>query len=159
MTGMTGMTFKYFLFIASAVCSYFYPIRVLLALVLVLFVIDLATGIWKATRAGEKIQSRKLRWSFGKLLSYLVVMTLTFFTCEAMGLDAGTAVSVVKVEVWGIVYVEGLSIVENMLAIRPGDKFLLYLHYLLSVEFLKFIPTLSNFFKQKTDGDAIDKDA
>ena len=150
---------KHAVFVAGCVGAYFEPIKLLVVLVLVLFLLDLATGLWKALKNGERVESGKLRWSFGKLLSYLVVMALTFFTCEAMGLDAGTAVSVVKVEVWCIVYVEGLSIVENALAIRPGDKFLGYLHYLLSVEFLKVIPLLSNYFKQEKDGDTTTKDS
>jgi phage-related holin len=150
---------KYLVFVAGCVGAYFEPIKLLVALVLVLFAIDLITGIWKSLKAGDRVESRKLRWSFGKLLTYLLAMTLTFFACEALGLDAGTAVSVVKVEVWFIVYVEGLSIVENGLVIRPGDRFLSFLHYLLSVEFLRAIPVLANYFKQDYHGDRNSKDS
>jgi hypothetical protein len=143
---------KYGLFGVSTIATYFEPIYTLLVLVLVLFSCDLVTGLWKALKGGQRVESRKLRWSFGKLLSYLVVMALTFFTCEAMGLDDATAISVVKVEVWCVVYVEGLSIVENLRALNPRNDFLGYLHYLLSVEFLKVIPRLSSYFKQEGDG-------
>ena len=150
---------KYLLFILGCIGAYFEPIELLVVLVLVLFSIDFITGIWKSLKAGDRVESRKLRWSLGKLLTYLLAMTLTFFACEVMGIEAGTAVSVVKVEVWFIVYVEGLSIVENGLVIRPGDKFLSFLHYLLSVEFLKAIPVLANYFKQDDHGDRDSKDS
>jgi hypothetical protein len=67
----------------------------------------------------------------------------------SLSVDAGLAVA--KIEVWCIVYIEGLSIIENLLELFPGDKFLKFLHYLLSVEFLKYVPVLSNFLKEKED--------
>jgi hypothetical protein len=70
-----------------------------------------------------------------------------------MQLSQETSLSISKVEVWAIVYVEGLSIVENLLVIYPKDKFLLFLHYLLAVEFLRFIPLFSKFLKEKEDSD------
>jgi hypothetical protein len=71
--------------------------------------------------------------------------------CEAMKLSDDTAVSIVKVEVWMIVYIEGLSIIENLRTIFPRDKFLKFMHYLLSVEFLKFIPIVSKFLKENDE--------
>jgi hypothetical protein len=68
-----------------------------------------------------------------------------------MQLSPETALSVAKIEVWAIIYTEGKSIVENLLVIYPKDKFLMFLHYLLSVEFLKFIPVFSRFLKEKEE--------
>jgi hypothetical protein len=146
---------KYGLFCLSTIATYFEPILPLLVLVLVLFSFDFVTGVWKSLKTGVKIESYKLARSFGKLLCYLLPMTLTFFTCEAMGLSDDTAIAVVKVEVWAAIYVEGLSIVENLRVIYPRNSFLGYLYYLLSVEFLKVVPRLSNYFKQEKDGSEI----
>jgi hypothetical protein len=144
---------KYILFILGLLATYFEPILGLVYLVGILFVVDFITGIIKTFKKGEKIKSKRLRWSFGKLFVYLGSMSFTYYCCVAMGLAPETAISVVKLEVWFIVYIEGLSVVENLLIIRSGDKFLLFLHYLLSVEFLKYIPVLSNFLKEKEDED------
>ena len=149
--------FKYGVFFAGCVAAYFEPIRALLVLVLVLFVADFITGVAKPRKARGRwsLQSKRLRWSFVKMFVYMAVMALTFYVCEAMELSAGVALSVVKVEVWGVVYIEGLSIVENLRTLWPDDRFLQFLHYLLSVEFLKYIPIVSHFFKEKEDKETV----
>ncbi|MDR0667632.1 MAG: phage holin family protein [Prevotellaceae bacterium] len=143
--------FKYAVFLAGCVAAYFEPIRALLALVLALFVVDFITGILKSRKVYGRwtLHSKRLRWSFVKMFVYMAVMGLTFYVCEAMGLSDATSLATVKIEVWGLVYIEGLSIVENLQTLWPDDKFLQFLHYLLSVEFLKWIPALSRFFKEK----------
>jgi phage-related holin len=146
---------KYAVFAAGCVMAYFEPIRALLMLVVILFICDFVTGVLKShkTTHSWKLKSKKLRWSFVKMFIYLLIMSLTFAICEMMQLSKETALSVVKVEVWCIIYVEGLSIIENLLIIFPRDRFLKFMHYLLSVEFLKFIPVLSKFLKEEEKED------
>jgi phage-related holin len=148
---MLKATVKYLVFAFGCTAACFEPIGFLLKLVLVLFAADFVTGIVKSRkRCGRwTLHSKKLRWSFVKMAVYMCVMALTFYVCESMQLDSDTSLSVVKVEVWCIVYIEGLSIVENLLVIFPRDRFLKFMHYLLSVEFLKYIPLLNNFLKEK----------
>jgi phage-related holin len=142
---------KYLLFLAGCIATYFEPVRALLILVAALFSVDFLTGVIKSRKINKtwNLKSKRLRWSFVKMLVYMCVMAITFYVCEAMQLDSNTALSAVKVEVWCIIYIEGLSIVENLLILFPNDKFLKFLHHLLSVEFLKYIPVLSNFLKEK----------
>jgi hypothetical protein len=70
-----------------------------------------------------------------------------------LGLSVQAGISTVKVEAWCIVYIEGLSIVENLLAVFPNDRFLMFLHWLLSVEFLKRVPLLGSFLKEKDNSE------
>jgi phage-related holin len=144
---------KYLLFLAGCIATYFEPVRALLMLVTGLFVIDFITGVLKSHKLNRTwaLKSKKLRWSFVKMLVYLAIMVLTFAVCEMMSLGIDTGLMVVKIEVWCIVYIEGLSIIENLLILFPGDRFLKFLHYLLSVEFLKYVPVLSNFLKEKEE--------
>jgi phage-related holin len=141
---------KYLVFFIGAIAAYFEPINALLTLVATLFILDFITGVIKSRKVNNtwQLKSKKLRWSFVKMFVYMCVMALTFYVCEAMRLSDDTAVSIVKVEVWMIVYIEGLSIVENLRTLFPNDKFLNFMHYLLSVEFLKFIPIVSKFLKE-----------
>jgi phage-related holin len=143
--------FKYLIFLAGCIAAYFEPIAALLVLVASLFVVDFVTGVLKSVKMTGKLslKSKKLRWSFVKMFVYMSVMAITFYVCEAMGLSDETAISVVKVEVWMVVYIEGLSIVENLEAIFAKDRFLKFLHYLLSVEFLKYVPFVSKFLKEE----------
>jgi phage-related holin len=139
---------KYLLFIGGCVAAYFEPIAGITLVVVVLFVLDFFTGIGKALKSGDRIRSGKLKWSLYKLLTYLGVMTLTFFISESMGLGRGTGVAVVKVEVWFIIYIEGLSIIENLQVIKD-NRYLQFIHYLLAVEFLKKFAVLGDFLKEE----------
>jgi phage-related holin len=147
--------YKYILFLSGGICSYFGPLGFLFKLVLILFIIDFVTGIIKSVKLNKalKIRSKRLRWSFVKMLVYMFVMALTFYVCGSMQLDSEITLSVVKLEAWCIVYIEGLSIVENLKLIFPDDKFLKFIHYALSVEFLKYVPILSSFIKEKEEKD------
>jgi phage-related holin len=142
---------KYFVFVASCVAAYLEPVKLQACLVVLLFVIDFLTGVAKSVKITKTfaLKSKKLRWSFVKMAVYLVVMALTYVVCRMEGLSVETCISAVKVEAWCVVYIEGLSIVENLIALFPNDKFLMFLHYLLSVEFLKYVPMLNSFLKEK----------
>jgi phage-related holin len=137
---------KWLLFVGGSIVAYFEPISAVMYVVLLLFVVDFITGIAKAVRLGNSIKSSKLKWSLYKLIVYLGTMTLTFFICESMQLSKDTAVSVVNVEAWFIVYIEGLSIIENLQAIKD-NKYLQFIHYLLAIEFLKRFTILNDFLK------------
>jgi phage-related holin len=149
-----NVIWKHLLFAAGCLAACFEPVGFLLRLVAVLFFVDFLSGILKSRkRCGcWTLRSKRLRWSFVKMFVYMCVMSLTFYVCEAMQLARETALAAVKIQVWCIVYIEGLSIVENLHILFPNDKFLAFIHYLLSVEFLKYIPVLNNFLKEK-DGD------
>jgi hypothetical protein len=139
---------KWALFIGGSVAAYFEPLNAIMILVTTLFVLDFITGIAKSIRTGQTIKSSKLKWSLYKLLVYLGTMTLTFFICESMELSKDTGVSAVNIEAWFVVYIEGLSIIENLQKIKD-NRFLQFIHYLLAVEFLKKFTILSDFIKEK----------
>jgi phage-related holin len=143
---------KWALFVGGSILAYFEPLNAVMILVTTLFVLDFVTGVAKSLYAGQAIKSGKLKWSLYKLLVYLGIMTLTFFICESMGLSKGTGVSVVNIEAWFVVYIEGLSIIENLQRIRD-NSFLQFIHYLLAVEFLKKFAVLSNFIKEKNSNE------
>ena len=147
---------KYSCFIAGGLMAYFKPIEPLILLVVVLFCTDFALGVCKSIRlkgCWKGLASFKLRWSLAKAAVYLLVVSYTFFICEKMEVSNETIKSVIKLEVWSVVYIEGLSIVENLKVLFPNNKFLDIIHYFLSVEFLKYVPQLANFLKKKGDVD------
>jgi phage-related holin len=150
---MKNELLKYMVFAVTSIAAYFEPINGLLILVATLFVADFITGVLKSVKltGSLSLKSKKLRWSFVKMFVYMAVMGVTFYVCEAMGLSDDTAISVVKIEVWMVVYIEGLSIVENLKTIFTKDKFLNFLHYMLSVEFLKYVPFVSKFLKESEE--------
>lgn len=140
-------SFKYVIFIIGCILAYFEPIMLMALVVIVVFITDFVTGVWASFKEGKTFRSSLARWSFVKLLVYLGHATLVFFVCDNMGISKDTAVNVVKVIIWAVIYVEGLSVNENLLRIYPESKFIRFMHYLLSVEFLRYMPIMANYFK------------
>lgn len=138
-------------FLWGCVAAYFEPIHFIAYLTVLLFTMDWITGVTKSVMVTKtfKLKSKKWRWSFVKAFVYLGLMFLTFLVSREMGISDEQSREVTKILMWCVIYVEGLSVVENLRYFWPNDKFLKFLHYMLSVEFLKFIPWLSRFFKEQ----------
>ena len=139
---------KNIVFACGCIASYFEPIMLLIHVVAILFVADLITGISASFKEGESLKSSKARWSFVKMLVYLLALALIFSVCERMEIGEQTTTNIAKIVVWMIIYVEGLSVVENFSRIVPNNRVVSFLHYMLSVEFLKHIPFLADFLKE-----------
>jgi len=142
---------KYIIFSIGCIASYFAPIASLCWVVVGLYVVDFITGTAASFKEGVFLRSSILRWSFVKIFVYLGHAALIFFVCDKMGMAQQDTLKVLKVMMWGIVYIEGLSINENLLRIYPASLFLRLMHYLLSIEFLKYVPVIANFFKENKD--------
>lgn len=149
---------KYIVFVFGCIAAYFDPIMLTVHVVIGIFIADFITGVCASFHEGKSFRSSIARWSFVKLVVYLGHATLVFFVCERMGVNKETTISIVKVVIWAVIYVEGLSVNENLLRMFPHSKFLKFMHYLLSVEFLKYVPILSEFFKQDKDKLNVDND-
>jgi len=141
---------RYLVFGLTTVLAYFEPLYGLFVLVIGIFVADFFTGWAKSIVITKKIGllSKKLRWSFVKMVVYLALIAFTFYICSAMEVDWKGAV---KIEVWWIIYTEGLSIVENLMVVFPHFSLLRFLHYLLAIEFLKVMPMIANYLKEKEE--------
>jgi hypothetical protein len=139
---------------AGCAFAYFEPLKWMVIIILLLFSIDFLTGYGKNVYLRHQwcLCSKKLRWSFVKMFVYIFLMLLIFLIAEKMGISTEMSVYAVKVAMWMVIYVEGLSIVENLGEIWPDDRVLKFLHFLLSVEFVDRIPLLYNFLKEKEDG-------
>lgn len=127
-----------------------------------LVVIDFITGVsasWFVDHRG--IESKKLRWSFAKLLVYVMVIMATlaigiflhlidnFITPTPGRSDILTLTLVcVKYEAYVVAWVEIVSNIENCLRIWPDNKLLKYIHFVVSVDFIKKIPNLANALKE-----------
>lgn len=140
-------SFKYVLFILGCIIAYFEPIIMMACVVFAIFTTDFVTGVAASFKEGKTFRSSVARWSFVKLIIYLGHAALVFFVCDNMGISKETAVNVVKIVIWAVIYVEGLSVNENLLRLYPDNKFIKFMHHLLSVEFLRYMPVLANYFK------------
>lgn len=127
-----------------------------------LVVADYLTGIAASLYEGKKIVSKRMRWSFAKLVVYIVSVVGTLFIGVLLHLielliEPGTTqtgiliftLTAIKFEAYIIAWVETVSNIENLRRIFPKSLFLKYLHWILSVEIVKKIPKFTEFLKEK----------
>lgn len=136
-------------------------IAIMLALFLV--VVDFVTGVTASKHEGAtvKIKSKKMRWSFAKLLVYAGAVAFTLVV--GVGLHAIEIIMnpemsttdtlrmtlyCVRVEAYFICWIETVSIIENLRRKFPDIRFLKILHYIVAVEFIKRIPKLEKALKE-----------
>lgn len=133
------------------------------ALAISLVVVDFITGIAASLfREGGKIESKKLRWSFAKAFVYVIVVVGTLAIGVFLHLietfitpsNERTTIlfltlTCVKYEAFVVAWIESVSNVENLMRLFPGNKLLKYVHFVLSVDFIKKIPKLADSLKEK----------
>lgn len=85
-------------------------------LILILMLIDLVTGLIKATRIHESIKSNKLRSSVNKAITYFIVLLVG--GCISYAGEPGVS-GIFKIF---LVLVEGVSICENLIQIFPENR-------------------------------------
>lgn len=132
---------------------------------------DYLTGIAASIYEGKKIVSKRMRWSFAKLVVYIVSIVGTLCTgillhlieqfIEPETTRSGVLIftlTCVKFEAYIIAWVETVSNVENVRRIFTKNLFLKYVHWILSVEIVKKIPKLSEFLKEKETKNLNDQD-
>lgn len=117
-------------------------------LFLVIFVIDFITGCVASFIKGKQIESYRLRWSFVKTFCYFGTFVFTAITGVCVN-NVDTFIEILKLQVYVALWIECVSITENLIKIFPGIIFIEYLHYMLSTVWVKKISGLMNFFKEK----------
>ncbi|GHT04226.1 hypothetical protein AGMMS49525_10350 [Bacteroidia bacterium] len=143
--------FAWFAFAFGSIGAYFSPTQDMIVLVIILYFVDFATGYAAYIKTTGKLGfvSKRLRWSLVKLLVYLAIIVCVYVIYDRLEVDKYIEFQKVSaIIMWAYVYIEGLSIVENAQKISPEDKFLKFLHYLLSVKVLAVIPFISNMLKE-----------
>lgn len=139
---------KWIIFASGAVTVYMNEFIGIVVLFLILFISDFMTGCVASFVCGNKIESYRLRWSFVKTFCYFgtFVFTILIGVCTN---NLTFFVDMVKFEVYVALWIEAVSITENLIKIFPKVIFLEYMHFMISTEWVKKISGLTNFFKEK----------
>ena len=138
---------EWLVFVGGAIVVHMNDIIGITVIFLLLFVIDFVTGITASLSKKKKIRSYKLRWSFVKMLCYLG----TFAFTQILGIIIDQKVffeQVLNLQIYVAAYIECVSILENMTVIFPNNLFFKWIHYMLTVEWIKKISGLKEFLKE-----------
>ena len=117
-------------------------------LFLVIFVIDFITRCIASFLRGKQIESYKLRWSFVKTFCYFGTFVFTALTGICVN-NVDVFLEILKLQVYVALWIECVSITENLIKIFPGVIFLEYLHFMISSEWVKKLSGLANYLKEK----------
>ena len=139
---------RWLMFSSGATAVYMNEFIGIFVLFAALFVTDFITGCVASFRAGDKIESYKLRWSFVKTLCYFGTFAFTLLAGVCVN-NITLFINIVKLEVYVALWIEAVSITENLLKIFPGVLFLEYIHFMLSSEWVKKLSGMTNFLKEK----------
>ena len=139
---------KWLLFSAGAVTAYMSDIIGVVILFLILFIADFISGCMASFLTGNKIESYRLRWSFVKTFCYFGTFVFTVISGLCLN-KLPFFINIMKLEVYVALWIEAVSITENLIKIFPRVIFLEYIHFMISTEWVKKISGLTNFLKEK----------
>lgn len=137
--------------VCSALLAFLEPIQNTVYLLLFLYVINLASGIWKDVFINRnRFYFKKFVWSCLEFLVYVGIVcgiyVIGFFQNDRM-----EAQYIIKVISYLYIYAYSTNILKNLILIFPNSMTLKFMYYVLSFEFIKKIPFLSDFLKQQNN--------
>lgn len=112
------------------------------------FTLDFFVGIIASRLRDESLESYKFRWSFVKTFSYLGTFAFTLAIGICINAQA-VFIEILKVVIYAATYIECVSILENLIAIFPNNIFFRFIHYMLSVKWVKRVSGMVDFLKEK----------
>ena len=109
---------KWLLFSAGAITAYMSDIIGIVILFLILFIADFVTGCVASFLTGNKIESYRLRWSFVKTFCYFGTFVFTVISGLCLN-KLPFFINIMKLEVYVALWIEAVSITENLIKIFP----------------------------------------
>lgn len=154
--------------VGSALLGFFHPISDFLIAILILLLVNFASGLLEDELDGTGWKGKKAWKAFTELfiitgIAFFVFALGHFMHSEQM------AVQCLSVICYAAIYFYCRNILNNWLKIVPKDttlyRFLLFLNYLIGLYFLDRVPGLKAYFKRdagkgedQAEGTAVDND-
>lgn len=138
----------------TGVAAYLNPISGEIKSLLAVFVINFLFGLLTALLINKESFSFKKAWRcIWEATVFFALVCFIYFIGEHKGNPAG-ALQCVSFITYSVFYFYGVNILRNIKELLPnssnGYKVVAFLHYVVSVEFIKNIPGLTNYLKGNT---------
>jgi hypothetical protein len=132
----------------SLIASYFMPVQNIFIAIAWMFVLDFICGYVSGKIAkNEKFDRKKAFKFFIEASAIFLLMASIFFVGERIGNIKG-ALQCISGVVYAVVYFYGCNILKNLNELFPENKLIKFLYYIISIEFVKEVPFLSNYNKK-----------
>lgn len=140
----------------TGVAAYLNPISGEIKSLVAVFALNFLCGLFAALLVNhESFSFKKAFRCVGEAAIFFVLVCCIYFIGEHKG-NPGGALQCVSFITYSVFYFYGVNILRNIKEILPneslGFKVVAFLHYVLSVEFIKNIPYLTNYLKGQNNG-------
>lgn len=128
-----------------SVVFYFAPIHGLIIGMSISFAGSFLLGIIAGlTVQGESIDLKKAGVAFSEFANYLIILAALYTIGDKMQ-DSDWIYSILRCITWGMIYFYCANCTKNMKRIWSRSRFVLFMWYVLNLEFIKKYPILKKF--------------
>lgn len=139
----------------SAVAAYFLPIGPFIVVIITAFFLNFITGLSSGFIVhDESFNFKKALHTLIEVAIYMIIVASAFFIGDKMN-DREAVLNVIYGVTYAFIYFYAVNILKNLKRLFPSSRGINFLHFTLSLEFIKRIPFMTDFLKyesKKADG-------
>lgn len=135
----------------NSMLFYFMPIKQLIEVLFVLFLVSYLVGVIHSVRNQlEDISKTKTFKATTEFTIYTLLIAGFFIIGERMSAN-GMIIRIIEIITWGLIYIYTTNIFKNLTRLMPHAKGLRWIYFVLNLEFIKRIPQLKDFEEQEKE--------
>jgi hypothetical protein len=128
---------------------YFLPIKDLSICIFIAFLMNFSMGILAGILVNcETLNIKKALYAFFEIAVYLVIVTCGYTWGEKLG-NLYIILDGISILTWSWIYMYLVNFLKNAGRIAPNSKRIRFAHYILSLEFIRYLPILRKFEKKE----------
>ena len=139
--------------ISSMLLAYFAPITDMVFVIFFVFLLNFITGLISGVVVQhEHFSLKKFFHCLIETFVFYVIVLSVFVMGEKMN-NLDGAIQCITGVVYAIIYFYGVNFLRNLLLLCPDSRVIKFLYHVMSLEFIRYVPFLSQYLnhKQKTD--------
>lgn len=137
--------------VLSALAAYFHPISDIVFCTVYIFGLNFVLGLVAGMAVHN--ESFDFKKAFGCIVQtcvFFLVIASVYFVGEHMGNQQG-AIQCVTAVTYALIYFLSVNTLRNLRVLFPDNRWITFIHYCLSMEFVKKVPFMTEFLKQEPE--------
>ena len=134
----------------SALAAYFHPISDIVFCTVYIFGLNFVLGLIAGMAVdNESFSFKKAFMCIIHTCVFFLIIASVYFVGEHMGNQDG-AIQCVTAVTYALIYFLAVNILKNLKALFVDNRWISFVYYCISMEFVKKIPFMSEFLKQES---------
>jgi len=135
----------------SGVAAYFLPIQPFVFVIILAFMLNFFAGLSAGFLVNnESFDFKKAFWTLIEMATYLVIVAASFSIGDKMN-DRDAVLKAIYGVTYAFIYFYAINILKNLKRMFPESRAISFLHFTLSLEFIKRIPFMTDFLKYEKE--------